>query len=71
MQFPSPESVAPEIGVDCWIAHVTGPVRFQWTNFDIDNQILKAGFVHLNEKASEQHSAALCADNLQAVENAR
>ena len=72
LQFPVPESVAPAIGTEIWIFGFDGDVSsFMWIG-SLDNRAwLEHHFIHLTLQAAEQHSAAIRAANLQAVENAK
>ena len=71
MKFPRPESVSPEIGTEIYVAFNTGPQAFKWRTGDLEDKWLELRIVHLDAHAAEQHSAALRAVNMQAVENAK
>ena len=71
LQFPMPESVAPEIGKPYWLVKNDRTWEGEWEGFLEEQNWLKLGLIHINESAAEQHRAALRAANLQAVENAK
>ena len=71
LQFPMPESFAPEIGTLFYIARIEEVTPHRGLDDGYQINWLQSNILHLNKQAAEQHSAALRAANLQAVENAR
>ena len=71
LQYPMPESVAPEIGTSVYIANLGSGYAFAWTNHETQIHWIKENLLHLNNQACEQHVAAMRAANMQAVENAK
>lgn len=73
LEFPAPETEAPQDGADIWTAYVDGePTVGYWQSHSDGCQLcLTSGLVHLTQQAAEQHSRALLAANKQAILAAR
>ena len=71
LQFPMPESVSPAIGADYYVASIEGTAQIVWRDLPWQISALAMKVVHSNCEAAEQHSAAMRAANLQAVENTK
>ena len=71
LEFPLPETVAPECNTGVWIANAGGyAVGVNWNGSNYHVQKLQAGLLHLSMTAGNQHSAALAAANTQAIKDA-
>ena len=71
LQFPMPETVAPDVTTEYWEVGMHGASLLTWSAYSWQLDTLKYGLLHLNEQDAERHSDALRAVNLQAVGNAR
>lgn len=62
MEFPAPETEAPEDGTICYLPCVSpnGADPFFWTSTSRHvNKELKAGLIHLTKEAAEAHARAM------------
>lgn len=76
VEFPEPEHVEPANGTRYWAASVlTGYEQdanlFTWHGDEVDKIAFKAGIIHMNDGAAQEHSRALAAATKQAIEAAK
>lgn len=77
VEFPMPETVAPEVGARYFtpdivlVAGLAGSQDWNWGAIETDDRWLRQGLIHFTREAAEQHSRALLAANKAAVEGAK
>ena len=71
IKFPVPMREAPKCGETIWIAAAEGAFHIDWHGLGTDQAYLSAGLCHTTEEAAQQHSEALRAVNLAALEGAK
>ena len=60
IDVPSPEVVAPAVGTQCWVPHLSSEaIKYTWSGDAYDRLDLVRGLIHLTKAAALKHAEAL------------